>query len=86
MALDEELSSDDVTIELVESEGYPWETPMIKLHTHCYKAPYLCSPYPTKTFEPFGDYQEVTDKLDLELVPYGCTNLRVTYFPKAKLK
>lgn len=86
LALDEHLSPDDVEIEFVDKNGYPWETPMIKLHTHCYKAPNLFAPYPTKTFEPFGDYQEVTDKLDLELVPYGCTNLRVTYFPKANLK
>ena len=85
VALDENISPDDVTVELVENDGYAWEAPKIKLHTHCYKAPYLCAPYPTKTHEPHGAYQEVTEKLPLELVPYGCTNLRVTYFPKAKL-
>ena len=65
--------------------GYVWENPPILLHTHCYKAPYLNATYQTKTFEPFEKYQYVTDRLDLTLEPYGCTNLRVTYFPKAKL-
>lgn len=59
---------------------------MIKLHTHCYKAPYLWPLYPQKTYEPLEDYQYVTDKLELTLEPYGCTNLRITYFPKARLK
>ncbi len=86
VALDENLSPDDITVENIDSDGYAWEEPKIKLHTHCYKAPFLCAPYPTKTFEPFGEYQFVTEKLPLELVPYGCTNLRITYFPKADLK
>ena len=59
---------------------------MIKLRTHCYKAPYLCALYPARTFEPHGQYQYVTKKLPLELVPHGCTNLRITYFAKADLK
>ena len=56
---------------------------MIKLHMTGYKAPYMVAPYPEKTFETFGKYQYVTEKVFLELVPYGCTNLRLTYFPKA---
>ena len=65
--------------------GYVWEEPPILLHTHCYKAPYLVPNYPHKTFEPYDEYMEVTHRLPLTLVPYGCTNLRVTYFPKADL-
>ena len=86
IAVDENLSPDDITVENIDNDGYAWEQPKIRLHTHCYKAPYLWAPYPTKTFEPHGEYQLVTDKLPLELVPYGCTNLRITYFPKADLK
>ncbi len=81
-ALDKDITAEDFTIEELPKNGYVWENPMIKLHAHCYKAPYLCAPYPQKTFEPYGDYQVVTDKLPLELVPYGCTNLRITYFAK----
>lgn len=86
IALDENLSSSDFEIESIDANGYVWENPPIKLHTHCYKAPYLNALYEGKTFEPIGDYQYVTDKLSLTLVPYGCTNLRITYFPKADLK
>lgn len=86
IALDENLTPDDFEVELIERNGYEWENPMIKLHTHCYKAPLLCAPYPPRTFEPFSAYQPVTDKLPLTLEPYGCTNLRITYFPKADLK
>lgn len=71
---------------MIEPNGYAWENPMIKLHTHCYKAPYLTAPYANKTLEPFEKYQTVTDEIPLELVPYGCTNLRITYFPRANLK
>ena len=85
-AVDENLSAKDFEIEEVEPCGYAWENPLIKLHTHCYKAPYLNAIYEAKTFEPIGDYQYVTEKMPLTLVPHGCTNLRITYFPKADLK
>ena len=85
VALDENLCGADVTVEEVDSEGYVWEDPPIRLHTRCYKAPYSCCTYPRKTYEPFGDRQYVTHELPLTLVPYGCTNLRVTYFPRADL-
>lgn len=86
IALDENLKPEDIEIEELPENGYVWSSPMIKLHTHCYKAPYLWPLYPQKTYEPLEDYQYVTDKLELTLEPYGCTNLRITYFPKARLK
>lgn len=84
IALDEDLSPDDIKVELCDNGGYVWEDPKIKLHLTGYKAPYLCAPYPTRTFEPFGEKQTVTHKVKVTLVPYGCTNLRITYFPIAK--
>lgn len=86
IALDENLTEKDFEIELCDHSGYAWTEPYIKLHTHCYKAPYMCSPYPPRTFEPYGKKQFVTDKLELTLVPYGCTNLRISYFPIADIK
>ena len=86
IVLDEELSPEDVTVEEIDTNGYVWEDPPLKLHTHCYKALYLNALYQCRTFEPFGAYQYVTEKLPLTLEPYGCTNLRITYFSKADLK
>ncbi|MBE7052688.1 MAG: hypothetical protein E7391_00235 [Ruminococcaceae bacterium] len=86
IVLDENISPEDVEIEEVEENGYVWEKPVIKLHTYCYKAPYMSAPYQKKTFEPYGEYHDVTEKLPLVLEPYGCTNLRLTYFSKAKNK
>jgi hypothetical protein len=85
IALDENLTADDFTVEEREVTGYVWEEAPILLHTHCYKAPDLCAPYAHKTFEPYLEYQRVTARLPLVLEPYGCTNLRMTYFPKADL-
>ena len=88
IAVDENLSPDDIEIEEIPENGYVWENPPIKLHTHCYKGEYMnAAPYQRKTFEFFGKYQPVTGEiLPLTLEPYGCTNLRLTYFPKADLK
>ena len=86
IAVDEKLTKEDVTVEECEPKGYVWEEPWIKLNTHCYKAPYLYSAYPRRTFEPYGDKQYVTEKRPLTLVPYGCTNLRISYFPIADLQ
>ena len=86
IALDDALSPDDIKVELCDNGGYVWEDPKIKLHLTGYKAPYLCAPYPTRTFEPFGEKQTVTHKIKVTLVPYGCTNLRITYFPISKNK
>lgn len=86
IAVDENWSAKDFEIEEIEPNGYVWANPMIKLHTHCYKAPFLTAPYQNKTLEPFEKYQTVTDRIPLEMVPYGCTNLRITYFPRANLK
>ena len=86
VAVDENWSAKDFEIEEIEPCGYAWANPMIKLHTHCYKAPFLTAPYQNKTLETFEKYQTVTEKIPLELVPFGCTALRITYFPRARLK
>ena len=85
LALDENIAPSDFTIEEIEPCGYVWENTPIKLHAHCYKAPYIMPPYPNRTLEPCGEYQVVTHKLPLTLEPFGCTNLRLTYFPKVAL-
>ncbi len=82
-AVDEKLTADDVTLEFGGTDGYPWEKPFVKLRVPAYHAPFLCAPYAGRTFEPFGDRQEVTEPTELTHVPFGTTNLRISYFPRA---
>ncbi|MBQ7983648.1 MAG: glycoside hydrolase family 127 protein, partial [Clostridia bacterium] len=87
VALDETLSPEDITVEEIDipENAYPWETPPIRLHLQGWRAPYLYPPYPARTIEPYGERQTVGEALMLALEPYGCTNLRISYFPRAKL-
>ncbi len=85
IALDEKLKSEDIVVKELPIDGYVWENPPIKLELKGYRALYMCAPYCHKTLEPFEDKQYVDKAVDVELVPYGCTNLRITYFPKADL-
>ncbi len=86
VALDEQLKPEDITVEECDGDGYVWENAPVKLHLRGYRAPFLCAPYPHRTFTPFGDKQTVAEEMQLSLEPYGCTNLRITYFPRADLK
>ncbi len=84
VAVDENISASEITFSEVETNGaYPWEAPPVTLSVPAYKAPYAVAPYPQKTFEPFGAKLSVSRKLTLTLVPYGATNLRISYFPRA---
>ncbi len=85
-ALAETLRPEDIQVVEKPLDGYVWENPPIELRVTGYRAPYLCAPYPERTFEPFGDKQIVCEKTTLTLEPYGCTNLRITYFPIADLE
>jgi DUF1680 family protein len=87
VAIDENISPDEIEIIEQDRNGYVWENPLVKLRLTAYKAPYSYPPYPSKTFEPYCENGKayVTDKLDIELVPYGCTSLRISYFPRADL-
>ncbi len=86
VAVDENLKAEDIQVEYTDTNGYVWSEPQVIMKIPAYKTPYSCCLYPSKTFEPFGDRQKVTHSLELTLVPYGCTNLRITYFPRADLE
>ena len=84
VAVDENLRPEDVKIEFCDG-GYVWENPQIKLHMPGYKALLSYPPYGRKTIDPYYAPMPVHGELELELVPHGCTNLRITYIPRAKL-
>ena len=88
VAVDENIPAEAVKVELSEPAGYPWENPPVKLRVPGFKAPYSYPPYPCRTFDAYGDKGRVlvTNELELELVPFGCTALRISYFPRADLK
>lgn len=85
VCLDENLDPADITVNKPGVNGYAWENAPITLTVPAYRAPFMCAPYPGKTFDPFGKKQKAGEEMTLTLVPYGCTNLRITYFPRAKL-
>ena len=83
VAVDEKRVEESLRVVEREPDGYVWENPPLVMEMDAYKAPYLVAPYPHKTFEIYGDRQLVTRPLKLTLEPYGASNLRITYFPRA---
>ena len=83
VCIDESIKASDLTLNMNEVVGYPWENPPVTLTVPAYRAPFLNSPYPAKTFEHFGKTLQRGEEMTVTLVPYGCTNLRITYFPRS---
>ncbi len=86
-ALDENITSEEIEVMDDGSNEYPWEHSPITMHLCGWRAPYSYAPYPQKTLEPYVEngYAYVSGKMALSLVPYGCTALRISCFPRAKL-
>lgn len=83
VSVDEKLTADKIGVVEQEIAGYPWENPPIKLTLPAFKSPDAFPPYLSKNVEPYCAKQPVTHPVQCELVPYGCTNLRISYFPRA---
>lgn len=87
IALDERTAAFETVA--TGATGYVWEKPPVKLRVTGYKAPYAYAPYPSKTQPTYSPLLTVTRPESVELVPFGCTALRITYFPRcdaAKLR
>jgi hypothetical protein len=85
VAIDEKLDPGKITVSEQAGEGYVWEKPPLTLTVPGYKALYAYAPYIKKTHEVYQSPIDVQEKLVLNLIPYGCTNLRITCFPRAKV-
>ncbi len=73
-----------VEIEYKNGAGYPWEEPPVVIRIPALKARYASPPYPDKTVNPYLNPMPADGpETMLELVPYGCTALRVSYFVTA---
>ena len=85
-ALAENLSAEEITVTDNGGNDYPWESTPISLSVPGFRAPYSYAPYPQKTLEPYVEkgYAYVDEKMPLTLIPYGCTALRISCFPRAK--
>ncbi len=73
----------EVTEEVIG--GYVWENPPVSISVNGWHAPYLYADYTPRTNEPYGKTVPVSFKKRVKLIPYGCTALRITCFPKADL-
>lgn len=87
-ALDEKLSPEDIEVTDDGSHDYPWEHSPISMHLRGWRAPYLYAPYAQTTLDPYviGGYALVTEEMPIALIPYGCTALRISCFPRADLR
>ena len=87
IAVDENLSPSDVKVELHElSCAFPWENPPLNLQIPVYKAKYAYTIASCRTEEVYEAPVTVKgEAYQVNLEPYGCTALRISYFPRAKL-
>ena len=84
VAIDELLDPASIVVEKHEG-GYVWENPQLTLTLPGYKALYSYAPYIQKTHEVYQAPIDVQGELTLKLVPYGCTCLRISCFPRANV-
>ncbi|MBR5446403.1 MAG: glycoside hydrolase family 127 protein [Clostridia bacterium] len=85
IAMAEDTDPAAVQVEECPLTGYVWENPPLKLRLPGYKALFSYPPYVRKTMDLYTAPVDVHWEQELELVPFGCTNLRISYIPRAKL-
>lgn len=83
-AIDEELKPELIRVVEHEVTGYVWEQPPVTLEVPLYQAPNAYISVGGHTHESFGvPLKTVGEETPCTMVPHGCTNLRITYLPRA---
>lgn len=83
-AIDENLTPDKIKVVERETTGYVWEEPPVTLEVPLYHAKYAYMFLSPRMGESWEVPLEVEGEAQMcELVPHGCTNLRITYLPRA---
>lgn len=83
-AIDEDLKPERIRVVEHEVTGYVWEHPPVTLEVPMYQAPNAYISVGGHTHESFGvPLKTVGEETPCTMVPHGCTNLRITYLPRA---
>jgi len=83
-AMDEKLDLSRIRVTEKEVDGYVWENPPITIEVPMYHAPYSQAATGMRTPETWEVPMQVTgEEVMSEMVPMGCTNLRITFIPRA---
>ena len=86
-AMDEELSPNRIKVREIETDGYVWENPPIELDVPLFHAPNAVILHSPRMHETYGaPVPVVGEEKTFRMIPYGCTNVRITYIPRAKTK
>ena len=84
-AIDEFVNPALIQVEEHAPEGYVWENPPVTLRVPMYNAPLAYINTGKKTHESWAVPVSIEGEEHLcTMVPHGCTNLRITYLPRAK--
>ncbi len=84
-ATTKEVLEKSIKVKEIEFSGYVWEKPSIEITVKGWHAPYLFNHYTPRTHELYGKKAPVSFEKEVTLVPFGCTNLRITCFPIAEV-
>lgn len=83
-AMDEKLDLSRIRVTEKEVNGYVWENPPISIEVPMYHAPYSQAATGMRTPETWEVPMKVNgEEIMSEMVPMGCTNLRITFIPRA---
>lgn len=86
-AIDDRLLPSAITVQEHDVDGYVWETPPVTLEVPMYHAPYLYMTTASRTHDTWEiPARTVGEQHMCRMVPHGCTNLRITFIPRAARK